>query len=455
MEFKPHNYQKAAIDFIESHPVAAVLLDMGLGKTVITLTALDSLIHDSYEIRKVLVVAPLRVARDTWPQEVKKWDHLKDLRVSVVVGNEHERRAALMRPADIYVINREMVKWLIFESGFSFDFDCLVIDELSSFKNHTSQRSKALQRIRPKVKRVIGLTGTPASNGLMDLFSEYRILDMGERLGRFIGQYRSAYFLPDSYFQGRVVKYKPLPFAEEAIYKKIGDITISMTSTDYLEMPDKILTEEFVEMDEGEKKVYEKFKRDLVSYVDGEEVTAANAATLCGKLSQLANGAIYSDDKKTVEFHDKKLEALIDLIEAQNGKPVLVAYWFQHDLERISAKLKKEKIIFEKLDSADSMERWNKGEIPVALIHPASAGHGLNLQSGGSTIIWFGLTWSLELYQQTNARLWRQGQQDKTVVITHILTKNTIDERILKALKNKDATQADLIDAVKANLKEA
>ena len=453
MKFIPHNYQKYAIEFILNHPVAAVLLDMGLGKTVIALTAIHSLLFDSFEVSKVLVVAPLRVARDTWPNEVKKWEHLKDLRVSVAVGDAKKRKIALMRKADIYVINREMVKWLVEESGVPFDYDMVVIDELSSFKNPQSQRFKALMKVRSKVRRVVGLTGTPASNGLMDLFAEYKLLDMGQRLGRYITRYRLSYFQPDKTNGAIVYSYKPLPFAEEEIFKKIGDITISMKSGDFLQMPEKIMTEYEVEMNEKEKDAYEKLKREMVVTIDDkDEITAANAASLCGKLSQMANGAVYTDDRNVQIFHERKLDALEDMIEAANGKPVMIAYWFQHDFDRIKNRLQEMGVEFEKIDSEDSIKRWNEGRLPVALIHPASAGHGLNLQSGGSTIIWFGLTWSLELYQQTNGRLWRQGQKDKTVVIQHIITKGTIDERILSALKHKDCTQEEMIAAVKAEI---
>ena len=452
MKFIPHNYQKYAIEFILNHPVAAVLLDMGLGKTVIALTAIHSLLFDSFEVSKVLVVAPLRVARDTWPNEVKKWEHLKDLRVSVAVGDAKKRKIALMRKADIYVINREMVKWLVEESGVPFDYDMVVIDELSSFKNPQSQRFKALMKVRSKVRRVVGLTGTPASNGLMDLFAEYKLLDMGQRLGRYITRYRLSYFQPDKTNGAIVYSYKPLPFAEEEIFKKIGDITISMKSGDFLQMPEKIMTEYEVEMNEKEKQEYKHLKDNLVLSVGDQEITAANAASLCGKLSQMANGAIYTDDRNVQIFHERKLDALEDMIEAANGKPVMIAYWFQHDFDRIKNRLQEMGVEFEKIDSEDSIKRWNEGRLPVALIHPASAGHGLNLQSGGSTIIWFGLTWSLELYQQTNGRLWRQGQKDKTVVIQHIITKGTIDERILSALKHKDCTQEEMIAAVKAEI---
>ena len=398
------------------------------------------------------MVAPLRVARDTWPNEVKKWEHLKDLRVSVAVGDAKKRKIALMRKADIYVINREMVKWLVEESGVPFDYDMVVIDELSSFKNPQSQRFKALMKVRSKVRRVVGLTGTPASNGLMDLFAEYKLLDMGQRLGRYITRYRLSYFQPDKTNGAIVYSYKPLPFAEEEIFKKIGDITISMKSGDFLQMPEKIMTEYEVEMNEKEKQEYKHLKDNLVLSVGDQEITAANAASLCGKLSQMANGAVYTDDRNVQIFHERKLDALEDMIEAANGKPVMIAYWFQHDFDRIKNRLQEMGVEFEKIDSEDSIKRWNEGRLPVALIHPASAGHGLNLQSGGSTIIWFGLTWSLELYQQTNGRLWRQGQKDKTVVIQHIITKGTIDERILAVLKKKDCTQEEMIAAVKAEI---
>ncbi len=453
MIYKPHDYQQFAVNYIETHPIAAVLLDMGLGKTSITLTAIFNLLFDSFEVHKVLVIAPLRVARDTWTAEVDKWDHLQSLICSVAVGTEAERKAALMRPADIYIINRENLQWLIEESGIKFDYDMLVIDELSSFKNHSTKRFKALMKVRPFIRRIVGLTGTPASNGLMDLWAEFRLLDMGQRLGRFITQYRNNYFMPDKRNGMVIYSYKPLPYAEDAIYDKISDITISMKSTDHLKMPALISSQYVVHLSEDERKRYNELKQDLVLSLPDGEVTAANAASLTGKLSQMANGAVYSDDNGTVRIHDQKLDALEDIIEAANGKPLLVAYWFKHDYERIVQRLGQLKIPYAKLDTDSSIRRWNNGDFPVALIHPASAGHGLNLQSGGSTLVWFGLTWSLELYQQANARLWRQGQTSETVVIQHIIAKNTIDERILKALSEKDSTQTALIDAVKADLK--
>ena len=453
MRYSPHEYQKFTAEYIEAHPVSAIFLDCGLGKTSITLTAVNDLMFDRFEIHRVLVVAPIRVASYSWPAEIEKWDHLEGLKYSVAVGTAAERLAALKRKADIYLINRENVQWLISESGIPFDFDMVVIDELSSFKNHQTKRFKALMKVRPKVKRIVGLTGTPSSNGLMDLWAEFRLLDMGERLGQFIGQYRTSYFRPDKQNGQVVFSYKPLPGAEKQIYGKISDITISMKSTDHLQMPELINSRYTVYLSGKEDSHYADLKKDLVLQLPDGDITAANAASLSGKLSQMANGAIYTDAGETVAIHERKLDALEDIIEAANGKPVLVAYWFRHDLERITERLHKLKIPCSRLDTDGSIRKWNAGEIPVALIHPASAGHGLNLQSGGNTLVWFGLTWSLELYQQTVARLWRQGQQSETVVVQHIITKGTIDERIMKALSEKDTTQAALIDAVKADLK--
>ena len=452
MKFNPHDYQKYAIKYIKSHPIAAVLLDMGLGKTVITLTAINDLLNDSFEVSKILIIAPLRVAKTTWGDEIQKWEHLHSLRYSVAVGTEKERLDALHTPADIYIINRENVQWLIEKSGVPFDFDMLVIDELSSFKNHQSKRFRSLLKVRPKVRRVVGLTGTPTTNGLMDLWAQFRLLDMGQRLGKFIGKYRAAYFRPDKMNGQIVFSYKPLPGAENRIYEAISDITISMRATDHLKMPALISTRYPVQMNRSERLKYDALCKELVLSLPDGEITAANAAVLSGKLSQMANGAIYTDDGETVRIHDRKLDALEDIIESMNGRPLLVAYWFRHDFERISERLYALHIPFARLDTEDSIRRWNSGNLPVALIHPASAGHGLNLQSGGSAIVWFGLTWSLELYQQTVARLWRQGQTSGTVVVQHIVTENTVDERILAALQKKDFTQAALIEAVKADI---
>ena len=452
MKYNPHDYQRYATEYIESHPAAAVFLDMGLGKTSITLTALNNLLFDYFAVHRILVVAPLRVARNTWSDEIEKWEHLHNLTFAIAVGSEKERLEALKKQADITMINRENLQWLIEKSGQPFEYDMVVIDELSSFKNHQAKRFKALMKVRPKVKRIVGLTGTPSSNGLIDLFAEFKILDMGMRLGRFIGQYRNTYFKPDKVNGPIVYSYKPLPGAEDAIYEKISDITISMKAADHLKMPELVNTKYMVHLSEKEKKKYEDMKAELVLALPEGEITAANTASLSGKLSQMANGAVYADDESILPIHDRKLDALEDIIESANGKPILIAYWFKHDLMRIEQRLTEKKIPFQKLDSDASMKKWNRGELPVALIHPASAGHGLNLQSGGSTIVWFGITWSLELYQQTVARLYRQGQSSGTVTVIHILTEGTVDEKIMKALADKDSTQSALIDAVKAEL---
>ena len=446
MKYKPHEYQRYATEFILSHPISAVFLEMGLGKSVITLSAIFDLCLDSFLVCKVLVIAPLRVARDTWPAEINKWDHLKGLSYSVAVGTEKERIDALKKQSTLYIINRENVDWLVHKSGIPFHFDMVVIDELSSFKSYGAKRFKSLLKVRPSVKRIVGLTGTPSSNGLMDLWAEFRILDLGQRLGRYISHYRNTYFKPDKRNAQIIFSYKPLPGAEEEIYKQISDITISMKSTDYLKMPEYVSNEVLVTLSDKEWKVYSDFKEEMVANLGDEEIDAVNAAVLSGKLLQMANGAVYDSENKAHVIHEKKLDALEDLIEGANGKPVLVAYWYKHDLERI-----KERFPVRQIQSSKDIENWNDGKIPIAVIHPASAGHGLNLQSGGSTLIWFGLTWSLELYQQTNARLYRQGQKN-TVIVHHIITKNTIDEDVLLALTKKEKTQDALIDAVKANL---
>ena len=453
MKYVPHDYQLYATEFILNHPVAAILLQMGLGKSVITLTAMQELFRRG-EIRKALVIAPLRVARDTWPEEIRKWDHLKGMTYTVAVGTADERRKALAVSPQITLINRENVPWLVQHLGSRFDYDMVVIDELSSFKNWEAKRFRALMKVRPSVKRIVGLTGTPSPNGYMDLFAEYRVLDMGERLGRFITHYREAYFTPDRWGNGQVFSWKLRPGADEAIFRKISDITVSMKSVDHLKMPECVMNNVPVHMDERESALYETLKEDLYLRVlnrDGiKEIDAKNASVLCNKLSQMANGAVYTDDSEVVRIHDRKLDALEDLIEAANGNPLLVAYWYQHDIDRIRQRFPDVRV----LKSSEDIRDWNAGKIAVAAIHPASAGHGLNLQAGGSTLVWFGLTWSLELYQQTNARLWRQGQKAETVVIHHLVTEGTIDERILQALKNKDRSQESLIDAVRAQVKK-
>lgn len=451
MKFNPHKYQQYAIDFIIKNPVAAILLDMSMGKTAICLMAIQHLMYESFEVNKVLVICPLRVTL-TWRDEIHKWSQLNGLTYSIVKGTAAQRKKALQADADIYIINRENVPWLINTSGVPFDFDMVVVDELSSFKNHQTARHKALMKVRPYIKRIVGLTGTPVSGGLMDLFAEFKLLDMGERLGRFIGQYRLNYFKPDRVNGPIVYSYKLLPGAEEKIYDKISDITISMKAVDYLDMPELITTEYPVYLDEDEMEKYEELKKDLILSTPEHEVTAANAASLSNKLSQMANGAVYTDDKEIITFHSKKLDALEDIIESANGKPLLVAYWFKHDYTRIVERLEKIGVKYMKIDTEESIRKWNNKEIPVALIHPASAAHGLNLQQGGNTMVWLGLSWSHELYAQACCRLYRQGQSEGTVSIIHLVTKGTIDEKIMKALSQKENTQSALIDAVKAEI---
>lgn len=381
MKYKPHSYQEYAIKYIEAHPISALLIDMGLGKTSITLTAIRNLLFDSFEVCKVLVIAPLRVAKNTWTDEIKKWEHLSTLTYSLIIGNENERLSALNKKADIYIINRENVDWLVNKSGYKFDFDMVVIDELSSFKNHQSKRFKSLIKVRPLVKRIVGLTGTPSSNGLMDLFAEFKILDMGKRLGYFIGQYRNAYFKPDKMNGPIVYSYKPLPNAENAIYEKISDITVSMKANEYLKMPELVTSNYVAELSDSEKNQYDRMKKSLVLEITDGEITASNAASLSNKLCQLSNGAIYDDEQNIVEIHNRKLEALEDIIESMNGKPLLIAYWYRHDLERI-----KSRFSVREIKTSEDISDWNDGKIPVALIHPASAGHGLNLQNGGQLL---------------------------------------------------------------------
>lgn len=442
MKYVPHDYQKYAEEFIIEHPACALMLDMGLGKTVITLTTIWLLLLDYFEFSKVLVIAPLRVAQDTWSKECEKWEHLKELRLSKVLGTERERKAALYRKADIYIINRENVEWLC--ENYKFDFDMVVIDELSSFKSHTAKRFKALRKVRPNIKRIVGLTGTPAPNSLMDLWSEINLLDMGERLGRFITGYRNEYFVPDKRSQQVIFSYKPRVGAEDEIYKRISDICVSMKACDYLKMPERIDNIVEVQMSDKEKALYEKLEKEMViPFVEGD-IDAVNAAALSNKLLQMANGAVYDEFKTVKNIHNKKLDALEDLVEAANGKPVLIFYAYKHDKDRIEERFKVTEI-----QTSEDITKWNKGEIPIAIAHPASTGHGLNLQAGGSTVIWFGLTWSLEFYQQANARLWRQGQKE-TVIIHHIVSKGTIDENVIKALQKKQSGQDALIDAVKA-----
>ena len=447
MRYEPHDYQQQATRFITDNTEAAILLGMGLGKSVITLTALWELLLDSFLVRRVLVVAPLRVARDTWPGELVKWDHLNGLAMTVAVGTKPERLDALAKNAMVTVINRENIPWLVQHLGGAWPFDMVVIDELSSFKNPQSKRFKALASTRANVTRIVGLTGTPAANGLMDLWAQFRLLDCGERLGRYITGYRNRWFIPDKRNGQQVFTYKPREGAEAEIYAAIADMTISMKTTDHLKLPDLTVTTTQVALSEKERGVYEQLRDDLVIALGDDIIDASNAAALSGKLLQLASGAIYTSEGDTIGVHDRKLDALEDILEAANGQPVLVAYWYRHDLERIKQRFTSAR----ELKTSADITAWNQGEIPLGVIHPASAGHGLNLQAGGHLLVWFSPTWSLELYQQTNARLYRQGQS-QPVTITHLVAENTIDSLVLQALERKDVTQSALIDAVRTEL---
>ncbi|WP_195603685.1 DEAD/DEAH box helicase [Clostridium tyrobutyricum] len=445
VNYKPHGYQAFSTEFILEHKSAGLFLECGLGKSVITLTAIVELMYNMFDVSKVLVIAPLRVADTTWQDEIEKWEHLKCLNISKVLGSKKNRIMALYRKADVYTINRENVPWLVDFYKNDWPFDMVVIDELSSFKSPSAKRFRALKKVRHKIKRIIGLTGTPAPNGFLDIWSQIYLLDRGERLGRTFTGYRGRYFHPQKYINGGIpADYAVNEGGEEKIYTKISDICISMKALDYLKMPECILNKVEVELSEKEMKLYRKLERDLLLPFEDSDVDAANAAVLANKLLQMANGAVYDEFNDVKYIHDRKLDALEDLIESANGKPVLVYYAFKHDRDRIKARFNAGEI-----NTSEDIEKWNEGKTQTALCHPASTGHGLNLQYGGCTIIWFGLTWSLELYQQANARLWRQGQ-NHTVVIHHILAKDTIDERVMKALENKDTSQAALIDAVKA-----
>lgn len=452
MIYTPHPYQNFATEHVLKNPYSGLFLDMGLGKTVSTLTAIDLLMFDTCEVNKVLVIAPLRVAQDTWTNESNKWDHLKHLRLSVVLGSERERKEALQAKADVYVINRENVAWLVGYYQSAFPFDMVVIDELSSFKSAKAIRFKSLRMVRPKVKRVVGLTGTPAPNGLIDLWPQLFLLDQGERLGKTITGYRERYFTPGRRNGAVVFDCKLRTESEQAIYNKISDLCISMKAKDYLSLPERINLTIEVKFPAALQNKYDEFERDQVlALEDSEDISAINAAALSTKLRQFANGAIYDEQKNWHEVHGLKIEALEELVEEANGQPVLIFYSFRHDLERISKALKTYKP--RTLNSAADIADWNAGKIQVLLAHPASAGHGLNLQAGGNIVIWFGLNWSLELYQQANARLYRQGQL-KPVTIYHLVMVDTIDTKVFNVLDGKAETQDALMQAVRAIIKK-
>ena len=452
MTFEPHDYQGYSIDFILENPYCGLFLDMGLGKTAITLTAIDLLKYDRLEIDKVLLIAPLRVAENTWHTEIDKWEHLQHLKISKVLGSAANRKRALRAEADIYAINRENVPWLIAYLGSYMPFDMVVIDELSSFKNPGSQRFKALRMVRPFVRRVLGLTGTPAPNGLIDLWSQIYLLDMGERLGKTLTGYRQKYFTPGQRNGHVVYNYDLQPSSEGLIRDKIGDICVSMQAKDYLELPERIDNFIPVVFDEELEKRYIDFERQsVIRFLDAEEISAVNAAALTNKLLQFANGCLYDEERNIRNIHNLKIDALEEILDTANGKPVLVFYSFKHDLVAINEHLKQYKP--RKLEKAKDVQDWNNGKIQLFLAHPASAGHGLNLQAGGNIIVWYGLTWSLELYQQANARLHRQGQT-QSVIVNHLVAKGTMDEDVIQSLSRKELGQEALLQSIKARIEK-
>ena len=451
MQYKPHEYQQHTTQFIIDHPEAAILLGMGMGKTISTLTAINDLIRNRFETRRVLVIAPIRVARDTWPAELEKWDHLAGLTVSPITGTAKQREAAANRRADIYTIGRENIPWLVKHHGSRWPYDMVIIDELSSFKNPQAKRFKALKKVRPKIHRIVGLTGTPAPNSLLDIWAPFRLIDNGQRLGKYITHYRDQYFTPGRRNGTVVYNWNLRPGADQAIYNNIADITVSMRTTDYLQLPEATHQHITVQLPPKARKHIDTLKRDLVLDLDDDTIDAANAATLSLKLQQLAGGAIYNeagDDYITI--HDEKIQALTELVDQAQGNPILVCYWFKHERDRILDAIPGARV----LDTQQDFHDWNNGDIPVALIHPASAGHGLNLQAGGHIMVWYTTPWSLELYEQANARLHRQGQTEPVSII-HIDTAGSIDQTVHQALTRKDTTQQALITAVKAQLEEA
>lgn len=447
MIYKPHPYQSHSEDHIMAHDAAALFLEMGLGKTVITLSAVNRLLFEELAVSKVLVIAPLRTAQSTWTAERDQWDHLRHLRISKVLGTEMQRKHALKAKADIYVINRENVPWLVGYLGCAWPFGMVVIDELSSFKSPKSQRFKALRKVRPLIRRIVGLTGTPAPNSLVDLWSQVYLLDQGERLGTSVTAYRDTYFNPDKRNGAVIYNYKLKSNEnEKLIYDKIGDICISMRAKDYLSLPARLDRTIRVDLGAALPRYIEFEKIQVMSMDTGVDITAFNAAALSNKLVQFANGAVYDADGGTHYMHDAKLDALDEIIEGATGNPVLVFYWFKSDLARLKQRYKDHD--WGELKGEKDIQAWNDGKIPLLFVHPASAGHGLNLQAGGNIIVWFGLTWSLELYQQANARLHRQGQQ-KAVIVHHLIATGTIDEDIMRALQRKEEGQDALMEAVK------
>lgn len=454
MMFKPHPYQRYCIQRILDSEALGLFLDMGLGKTVITLTAIDELRYNRFTVAKALVVAPKKVAETTWAAEAAKWDHLRRLRVSLVLGDRQRRVKALYAPADVYVINRENVKWLVEYFANAWPFDMVVLDELSSFKNHMAQRFKAVKWVRGKISRIVGLTGTPAPNGLIDLWAEMYLLDRGARLGQFITHYRERYFTPDQRDRDRVFSYKAKNGSEAAIWARISDICVSMKAEDYLALPECLVDIRRVALDAKARKAYGKLERDMLLAVDAHTIDAGSAAALSGKLLQLCNGAVYDDRREAVEVHACKIEAFLELVDGLAGAPVMVFYNFRHDMARIMAALSGRGLRVRQLSGAEDAAAWNRREVDVLLAHPASCAYGLNLQDGGNQVVWFGLTWSLELFQQANKRLHRQGQTQRVMI--HLLAvEGGLDEDVVAALEDKADTQERLMEALKARIARA
>lgn len=451
MKYQPHEYQLFAQWKIEEQDAVGLLLEMGLGKTIITLSAVENLMYNAYEVQKVLVIAPLRVAQTVWDAEAAKWDHTKHLRFSKVLGNPREREAALERDADVYLINRENVPWLCgrYAGKAVWPFDMVVIDELSSFKSRSAERFKALRKVRPKIHRIVGLTGTPAPNGLLDLWPQMYLLDQGHALYRTMTQYRDEFFTPGKRNGQIVYEWRLKDHAEEAIYNRLSDLCVSMKAQDWLRMPERIDNVIRVEIPADAKAQYDSMERDLILPLKGQTITATSAAVVVNKLLQMAGGAVYDDDGKSHELHRAKLDAMRDIVEAANGNPTLCYYAYKHERDRLLAEFPQAR----ELKSPQDVRDWNDGRIPLMLCHPDSAGHGLNLQAGGHVLVWFGLTWSLEKYQQANARLHRQGQKE-AVIVHHIIAKDTMDERVLAVLEAKDRRQDALMEAVKARMEE-
>lgn len=453
MQYKPHDYQRFCIERVIDMPAIGLFLDPGLGKTSISLTGVADLLYNRFSVNKVLVIAPKKVAEDTWTREKEKWDHLHLLRMSIVLESEKKRLQALHTPADVYIINRDNVVWLVEYYKNKWPFDAVILDESSSFKNHKAKRFKALKTVRAKIQRIILLTGTPSPEGLIDLWAQIYLLDGGERLGKTIGKYRSMYFDPDKRNATTIFNYKPQLGANEAILEKISDICFSLRAEDYLKMPERIDDVRMVKLDAKAEKAYRELEREMLLEIDEETIDAGTAAVLSGKLQQLCNGAVYDKSGKVIHIHDCKLEAFMELVEELNGKPTLVAYNFQHDRDRLLAALSKAGYKACELKTPENIAAWNRGEVDIMLAHPASAAYGLNLQDGGSHIIWFGLNWSLELYLQFNARVYRQGQKD-TVIIHHLVVDGCRDADIMNSLGAKSATQDTVLDSLKARIRE-